>query len=320
MILDITVYCSDPGLGFILLILKRAFIIIQVIVPIILLVSLAYLFTKMVMDPDNKKLINNVRNAIIACVVVFLLPTLVNLTMNILGENYTLSECWNNAYVSSNKTKYISKSSDKNTKKTSVFTKPSDYHGTAPTTSSIGGFSGQIIEGNAQSYKDVVWDPNDVTKISHLTSSQLISILNAYGGNAKNFVPFATGFITAENKYQINVFFLIGLNALESGWYTSSISRGCNNLGGVCQTSAHPSNGCGSNSNCAFGYYNSVAEYIDSQGSMLKTNYLTPGGSYYKGVALSQVYPIHYCPGCYDAAREIQTIANGLFNKVSSVM
>ena len=319
MILDLTVYCSDPALGIILQILKRVFVIIEVITPIALLISLGVLFGKMVMDPENKKLMKNVHDVIIGCIIVFLLPALLNLTMTILGEKYTLSECWNNANVSNTPTGYISKKTNTNKKPTNVYIDPKDYHGQAPINKS-GTFNGQVIEGNAQSYKDVVWDPNDVTKVSHLTSSQLVSILNAYGGNATNFVPFATGFVTAENQYQINVFFLLGLNALESGWYTSPISRGCNNLGGVCQTTAHPSNGCGSNSNCAFGYYNSVPEYIDSQGAMLKSSYLTPGGSYYEGVALSQVYTIHYCPGCYDAASEIQTIANGLFDKVHTVM
>ena len=319
MLLDITVYCSDPGLGIILQVLKKFFVIIEIIAPIALIISLCVLFSKMLMDPEDKKLFKNVQNSIFFCAIIFLLPVLLNLTMSIMGNDYTLSECWNNAYVSSGKSKYIAKKSDDSKKPTSVYIDPKDYHGQAPT-SSFGSFLGQVIEGNAQSYKDVVWDPNNVTKVSHLTSAQLAQVLNAYGGNAKNFVPFATGFVTAENKYQINVFFLIALNALESGWYTSAISRGCNNLGGVCETSSHPSNGCGSNYNCRFGYYNSVAEYIDSQGAMLKTNYLTPGGAYYEGVSLSQVYAIHYCPSCYEAAREIQIIANDLFSEVSKVM
>lgn len=112
MIMDITIYCSDPGLGFILLVLKRFFVMIEVIAPIVLIVSLFILFTKVVTDPDNKKLQKNIQNAIFACVTIFLLPVLLNLTMNILGNNYTLSECWNNAYVSSSKSKYISKKSE----------------------------------------------------------------------------------------------------------------------------------------------------------------------------------------------------------------
>ena len=319
MLLDITVYCSDPGLGIILQILKKFFIIIEVIAPIVLIVSLCIVFSRMVMDPENKKLLKNVQNAIFFCVIIFLLPVLLNITMSIMGNNYILSECWNNAYISKGSSKYIAKKTDDSKKPTSVYVDPKNYHGQAPV-SNFGGFLGQTIEGNAQSYKDVVWDPNNVTKISHLTSAQLTAILNKYGGEGLNFVPYATGFITAENKYQINVFFLVALNGLESGWYTSPISRGCNNLGGVCETSSHPSNGCGSNSNCRFGYYNSVAEYIDSQGSLLKTEYLTPGGSYYEGLALSQVYAIHYCPSCYDAAGEIQNIANDLFGEVSKVM
>jgi hypothetical protein len=147
MILDINVYCSDPGLGFILQILKRFFTIIEVVAPIVLLVSLAVLFTKMVTDPENKKLKKNVQNAVFATVIIFLIPVLLNLTMTILGNSYTMSECWNNAYVSSSKSKYIAKSVKEDRKPTSVYVDPKSYHGEAPINRS-GTFNGQVIEGN----------------------------------------------------------------------------------------------------------------------------------------------------------------------------
>ena len=66
----------------------------------------------------------------------------------------------------------------------------------------------------------------------------------------------------------------MGVEALESGWITSAISRNCNNLGGVCSSSSHPSNGCGSNSNCSFAYFKSVNEFVDYHANMLSKNYL----------------------------------------------
>lgn len=130
MILDIS-GCSDPGLGFILKIIKTFFTIIEVIAPIVLIVSLFILFTKLVSDPDNKKLINNVKNAIIACVIIFLIPFIVNLVMLIIGEKYTFSECWNSAYTSSGSGKYIEKKTDnsKENKPTKVYTEASEYVG-----------------------------------------------------------------------------------------------------------------------------------------------------------------------------------------------
>lgn len=115
--------CSDAGIGFIIRIIKTVFTIVEVAAPIVLIISLIILFTKMLTNPDqDKKLLINVKNAIVACMIIFLIPALVNLTMTILGEKFTVSECWNNPYKSSDKGKYIPKNTgDKDKKPTKVY-------------------------------------------------------------------------------------------------------------------------------------------------------------------------------------------------------
>ena len=106
MILDVS-SCSDPGLGFILRIIKMLFTILEVAAPIVLIVSLGIILTKLLADPSNDKLKKNLTNSILSCVIVFLLPLLVNLTMSLFGQRYSFSQCWNNAYSSTGSSRFI---------------------------------------------------------------------------------------------------------------------------------------------------------------------------------------------------------------------
>lgn len=307
--------CSDPALSAMLKITKRIIELIGIFAPILLLIIGTIHIIKLVITPDDKKRITKIRNSILAAVIIFMIPVFTNTVMQLLDEKFTVSSCWNSAGDYNGKLKYATLSDSR--KPSNILSNPSDYEkGEKNEENNIG----STIEGTAQKVGDVVWNPNDVTKKSNLTSSQLIAILNKMGGNAKNFVPYASGLITAENKYSINVFFLVGLEAFESGWITSSISKNCNNLGGVCESSSHPSNGCGSNSNCRFAHFNSVNQFIDYHGSFLKKSYLTPGGSFYEGKGLTKVYTSHYCPGCTSGAAGIKSIADSMFSKVPSVL
>ena len=308
--------CSAPELVPILLAVKKTLQLIGIIAPILLIIMASVHLFNLVRDPDNKKALPKLRNSAIAAVVVFMVPVIVNAAMYAFGSKTTASSCWMKASEYSTAKTYIDTTDGK---KKTIFTNPSEYEKGVKKKTPSGGYDGQTIEGTAQRVGDVVWDPNDVTKISNLTSTQLVGILNAHGGNAKNFIPYASGLITAEQKYHVNVFFLLGVEALESGWVTSNISRNCNNLGGVCQSSNHPSNGCGSNSNCSFAYFSSVNEFIDYHGSMLHNNYLTPGGPYYHGTSPSAVVT-NYCPGCTSWPGTVISIANGLFKHVASVV
>jgi flagellum-specific peptidoglycan hydrolase FlgJ len=247
-----------------------------------------------------------------------MIPVFVNAVMGMLGENFSVSACWKSVKNPSGRSTYIS---PYETKKQKVIPNPDDYEKGKKRENPTGdsSYTGEVIEGTAQQYKDVVWDSTNVTRISNLTSTQLIAVLNAHGGKAKNFIPYAQGLITAEQKYSVNVFFLIGIEALESGWCTSKISQNCNNLGGVRESKAHPSNGCGSNKGGGFAYFNTVNEFIDYHGNLLHNKYLTPGGPYYNGKTPSAVV-IKYCPGCSNWPREVTSIANSLFKHVKEVL
>ena len=96
-IIDISLECSDYGLVNLFVFAKRFFTILQIIVPIIAILFLAVNVIKMVVNPDEKKNMKAFYNWLIAFVIIFFLPTIVNTTMGLLGENYSISSCWNNA-------------------------------------------------------------------------------------------------------------------------------------------------------------------------------------------------------------------------------
>ena len=73
----------------------------MILAPIILILFGIIQFVKMVNNPDDKKNWGKVKNMLNALVMVFIIPVLVNTVMNLLGENYTISACWNNAGLSS---------------------------------------------------------------------------------------------------------------------------------------------------------------------------------------------------------------------------
>ena len=309
--------CSSPALLPILSTVKRILGIIGIIAPILLIVMGSIRLIKLVENPEDKKGLPKLRNSFVAAAVIFLIPVIVNAAMYMLDDTFVISECWNNASYSSKST-YISPYDQTRTK---MFTDPDEYEKGEPkkTNGPSSGYISETIDGTAQQVGDVVWDPTNLNRISNLTSAQLIAILNAHGGKARNFIPYASTLITTEQKYHVNVFFLIGVEALESGWITSNISRNCNNLGGVRESKNHPSNGCGRNSGGGFAYFNSVNEFIDYHGSMLHNNYLTPGGKYYHGATPSGVV-VSYCPGCSSWPGSVTSIVNSLFKHVKDVI
>ena len=308
-ILDLSSDCSTPFLAVLLKVAKNILDIVQLIGPLLLMVALTMHIIKAMSNPDDKKIKAKIKNSIIATLLLFFVPVFVNAAMNLLDNNFALSTCWNSIDKKIMKAEYI----DPGTGTKKKFNDNGEYERGDPSGASTS-------DGTAQKIGDVVWNPSDVTQISNLTSSQLVGILNAYGGGATNFIPYASTLIAVENKYHVNVFFLIGLEALESGWITSNLSNTCNNLGGVKATSARPSYGCGiDGEGDGVAYFNSKSDFIEYHGSMLNKYYLTPGGDYYMGPSISGII-YYYNNSSQSEIEEITKIANGLFSKVSSVL
>ena len=117
--------CNNPGLQNILVVVRNLLNLVMILVPIIAIISLAYTFISLMRDPDNKKTFPRVKNTLIACVIVFFIPIIVNTLMFILGESTSFSSCWINAKETPYTGLYYKNDSGK--KKKGLLNDPKDY-------------------------------------------------------------------------------------------------------------------------------------------------------------------------------------------------
>ena len=95
LILDLTAVCGSYAVATLLSVFKRALNLIQMIGPIVGIIALVINITKLMIIPDEKKLKNVIRNWAIAIIMLFLIPTCVNLVMRLFDDTFTVSKCWN---------------------------------------------------------------------------------------------------------------------------------------------------------------------------------------------------------------------------------
>mgnify|MGYP007070252740 CR=1 FL=1 len=89
--------CTDSSLQTTFSIIKRIVLLIQVIVPILLIVFAIISLIKLVKNPEEKNGIKKIINQFLAAAIIFFIPLLVDVTMNMVGEKTTISSCWSNA-------------------------------------------------------------------------------------------------------------------------------------------------------------------------------------------------------------------------------
>lgn len=89
--------CGNIGIANILSIIKSFLDIIQIMGPILCIVALAINFTKLMTNPEEKKFKAGLKNSLIALVVLFMVPFIINLTMSLADGSFDLATCWNNA-------------------------------------------------------------------------------------------------------------------------------------------------------------------------------------------------------------------------------
>lgn len=99
-------WCEQQGVIKIFKLIIKILQIVRWAVPIILIVFCVIDVAKIVTNPDHEKDVKkSITNRLIAAVIVFLVPTLVNLVMNLVsigqGNNenngYSISSCWQKA-------------------------------------------------------------------------------------------------------------------------------------------------------------------------------------------------------------------------------
>ena len=104
-ILEVT--CSDPALQNVLYVVRRVVNIIQIVVPILLMIALCLQIFTLVTNPDDKKAKGKIKNSIIAAIIVFFVPFIVNVVMGLIDEKTVVSDCWNKATTkASTRTQY----------------------------------------------------------------------------------------------------------------------------------------------------------------------------------------------------------------------
>lgn len=117
--------CHDSAIGGILRFVKNGLTIIQIVGPILALISISLFFFQLVKHPDDKKVMKKIRNSFIALVVLFFIPLFVTVVFSWLGSSTDISDCWNSANMNFGNTTYqdTGESKDKNP----VLTDPDEY-------------------------------------------------------------------------------------------------------------------------------------------------------------------------------------------------
>ena len=89
--------CGDFGLAGTLNIIRNILTIIQVAVPIILIIMSSVSLTKMVINPDEKNGMKKIYNQYLAAILVFMMPVVVDVMLDMMPDSYSLSACWDQA-------------------------------------------------------------------------------------------------------------------------------------------------------------------------------------------------------------------------------
>lgn len=97
--------CDTIGFLQVMNLAKIAINIIRFLVPILIIVFMIKDLVKNVINPNNKEGMKSITNRLIAAIIVFLVPTIIDLLINLINDatdneystNYKLSSCYVNA-------------------------------------------------------------------------------------------------------------------------------------------------------------------------------------------------------------------------------
>ena len=124
---NVSAVCSDPGLANILSIIKKFVNMLWIVGPILAIIASAINGFKLMSNPEEKKYKGLFKNSIMALLILFMLPTIVNVVMGALGDSFEFTACWNtNTNVSvGGQGGYIDENSGN--KSGSMLTDPDEY-------------------------------------------------------------------------------------------------------------------------------------------------------------------------------------------------
>lgn len=129
--------CQNTTILPFLSIVKSILLLIQIIVPLILIISGIISFTHMLMNPDEKKELKKILNKFLAAAIVFIIPLVINLVVGLFGEISSFSSCWENTKLFSfGSGSYQQTEEDKKEKSNPIDTNTSNYE---PSTGNVEG-------------------------------------------------------------------------------------------------------------------------------------------------------------------------------------
>ena len=126
-ILAIMSGCSSPVIGVMLSISKRILTLLQIAAPIVLITSLTIKFIKLVFNPEDKKGTKPIVNSIIAAILLFSVPAIVNMSMSLMDNSFSLSACWNSIDSNTKLSPTYIPSTSKGKDKSSIFDGTGEY-------------------------------------------------------------------------------------------------------------------------------------------------------------------------------------------------
>ncbi len=85
--------CADGASTVFLVMFKRIMTLIQIIAPILAIISLTFLVFQMMQKPDDKKIPKKIWNSVLALFIVFIIPTIAKVFINIVIANSAIANC-----------------------------------------------------------------------------------------------------------------------------------------------------------------------------------------------------------------------------------
>ncbi len=332
--------CESYSFLSVIVLIKYLMQLIQIALPILLIFFIVFDLIKALITNDSNlmtKTISVIGKRIFYAVLLFVVPTIISLVISILdnttNSNNTFLSCYNNASMEKVESLKIQEQNLKEIENKKIEEERDKKNLERENNLKIREEAEKKNQQNNSSNVDpnlcgagsctatATFDPEDLTKASNLTVSELTLTITKYAegrdSRVKNFIPLAPAFIKAEKDYGVNAIGIMSIDAHESGWASEKLARLCNNLGGYRGKGSRP---CPvSNHEGGFSGYNSKEEFIDKQASKLKTNYLTPGGKFYNGKGLRGISQKYLTGGKDHWVNNITKIGTTMAKKAKEV-
>ena len=152
--MDSMVSCEEVFLGGYMYAVKNILFILMIAAPILLAIRLAFLFFKGTVNPDEKNLVNKIKNSVLALGILFFIPTLFSVVLTMMGDHTVFSSCWKHAEKPSAVTSYIDPYEGQ--KKNGFIDDPKDYEKGVPKATQLEFTNGGDIPGFSSETRSIV--------------------------------------------------------------------------------------------------------------------------------------------------------------------